>query len=503
MAGAVFSFNIDLRANTAGMTRGFGKAQGILRGFDGSVRSLSTGLAQFGAIGAGAGAAVLALSSGFSAAGNAIGSLVRGLGNLTTTSVGNAAAFEQQQVSLTTMLGSLENANELLGQLNVFAAETPFEFPELAQAAKSLIAFGVAQDNVIPTMRMLGDIASGLDIPFTEIADLYGKMRVQGRLFAEDINQLTGRGIPIIGELAKQFSVPETAIRKLVETGQVEFKHLEQAFISLTGAGGRFANLMAKQSQTVKGLWSTLRDNLNLTLTGIGQDIIAAFDLRGAISELTAWAAEMRNAFKSGFGTALQEVASLASELALIKLTARDFSAILTQGFITIADAAYEARLTILSMKAVLGSPGAALDLFNAKQEGRPGFRIMEDLKKFREEAGTGLVADAAKQGPLIGQSIGSGLFDSLLNGGMAIAQSVLGTVAQETAKFTTDRPDAFAARTTEAFSAALRNLANASERKGAKDPSKLMQEEIVATREVRDAVNRMANRPIIKEAIV
>ena len=49
-----------------------------------------------------------------------------------------------------------------------------------------------------------------------QIAELYGKARVQGRLFAEDINQLTGRGIPIIGELAKQFGVSDSQVCQCV-----------------------------------------------------------------------------------------------------------------------------------------------------------------------------------------------------------------------------------------------------------------------------------------------
>jgi len=46
---------------------------------------------------------------------------------------------------------------------------------------------------------------------------------VQGRLFGEDINQLTGRGIPVIQELAKQFGVSESEVKKLVEQGKVGF----------------------------------------------------------------------------------------------------------------------------------------------------------------------------------------------------------------------------------------------------------------------------------------
>ena len=51
------------------------------------------------------------------------------------------------------------------------------------------------------------------------------------QLVAEDINQLTGRGIPIIGELAKPFGVSDSEVKKLIESGQVGFPAIELAFI--------------------------------------------------------------------------------------------------------------------------------------------------------------------------------------------------------------------------------------------------------------------------------
>jgi hypothetical protein len=38
------------------------------------------------------------------------------------------------------------------------------------------------------TLRRIGDVSAGVQAPISEIAELYGKARVQGRLFAEDIN---------------------------------------------------------------------------------------------------------------------------------------------------------------------------------------------------------------------------------------------------------------------------------------------------------------------------
>jgi tape measure domain-containing protein len=116
-------------------------------------------------------------------------------------------------------------------------------------------------------------VSAGVQAPVNEIAELYGKARVQGRLFAEDINQLTGRGIPIIGELAKQFGVSDSQVKKLVETGQVGFPAIEQAFINMTSQGGKFAGMMEAQSKTTSGLFSTLKDTINEVFLTLGTPI--------------------------------------------------------------------------------------------------------------------------------------------------------------------------------------------------------------------------------------
>lgn len=502
MAGAVFSFNIDLRANTAGMTRGFGKARQELGLFSGNVRSLTGGLASFGIAGATAGAAVVALTNVFSAGKRAAQAFID---TVVVGGIQSAASFEQQQISLETMLGSLKDANMLLGDLTTFASQTPFEFTELTEAAKSLTAFGVSQDEVIPTMRMLGDLASGLNIPFSEIAELYGKMRVQGRLFAEDINQLTGRGIPIISELAKQFGVPEAAIRKLVETGQVNFSHLERAFIDLTSEGGKFAGLMEKQSKSVLGLWSTLRDNLSLTLMEIGKDITEAFDIRGALSGVIELTGELKNAFQAGFGEVLHQVSGIGEALLGFEVSATDVAFAVGQAFVVVADALYEVRLGILGMKATFGGAQEALDLAFATKEGSPGSRIIKEFKRLREEA--------ARAGSDVGQSLsrsiatavsGNDIFGNILDfaTGLGLNEVLRPKSMVEQPKFSDLSPAALAARTTEAFSAALKNTKTAQADpvvKGIRDLIKAQGEEVAATNRVNQSLQRFS----IKEAIV
>ncbi len=189
-----------------------------------------------------------------------------------TLQVGGAARSAES--ALTTILGSAEAAQQVLQDLNNFAATTPFDLPGIRSAGQQLLAFGFGTEELIPTLEAVGNVAAGVNAPFDELAEIYGRARVQGRLFAEDINQLTGRGIPIIGELANQFGVAETEIRGLVESGQVGFADIEQAFINLTSEGGRFFDLLATQSGTVVGQISNLGD----TFTQFQEQVFRALE---------------------------------------------------------------------------------------------------------------------------------------------------------------------------------------------------------------------------------
>jgi len=244
------------------------------------------------------------MNSNFALAAAATGAVTAGLTYLGTTALKKAGDFEQTRISFNTMLHDGTKAAGLLQEISKFAAATPFEFPELAEAGKKLLAFGFSATDIIPNLTRLGDISSGLGIPIGELSELYGKARTQGRLFAEDINQLTGRGIPIIGELAKQFGVSEAEVRKLVEEGKVGFPQLETAFKSMTDQGGMFAGGMKAQSTSLNGLLSTLQDNIGmltrkfLGLTDTG-DIVKGglFDkVSAGIASLIDWLSKNQDA---------------------------------------------------------------------------------------------------------------------------------------------------------------------------------------------------------------
>lgn len=179
--------------------------------------------------------------------------------------------FQQLEIAFKTMLGSAGQAEALMAQLVKTAATTPFNLKDIGQAAKQLIAYGVSADEVNRTLIRLGDIAAGLSIPIKDLAYLYGTTMVQGRLYTEDFNQFLDRGIPIIGELSKQFGVAENQVKQLVEDGKVGFPEIQKAIENLTNEGGRFGGLMEAQSKTITGQISNIEDAIDTMFNAIGQ----------------------------------------------------------------------------------------------------------------------------------------------------------------------------------------------------------------------------------------
>jgi tape measure domain-containing protein len=268
-----------------------------------------------------------------------------------------AADAEQAEAAFSTLLRSRDAARNLLRDLDGFAAATPFQLPELRNAARSLVAFGVTQDRVLPTLRNIGDVAAGTNQRIGEIAEIYGKARVQGRLFMEDINQLTGRGIPIITLLARQFGVAESEVRGLVTQGHVGFPQIEQAFAAMTAKGGQFNGMMSKQSQTAAGLVSTLRDNLGQELKAWGEGIMQGLQVRRRIGQ-TIEAIQR-------YGPAVRGAAADAKAWTIENASTAKNLAYLTAGIYATAKALPVLKTTTLATAAAMRTYAAGISLVN------------------------------------------------------------------------------------------------------------------------------------------
>lgn len=184
--------------------------------------------------------------------------------------------MEQTKTTFRTFTGDATKAEQVIGNLTQFSNVTPFDSEQVLQAGKSLLAFGETSENLVPTLGAIGDIAAGTGKDFNELTTIYGKAKVAGKLYAEDINQLVEAGVPIIGEFAKQMGVTEGEVKKLASQGKISFSNLQNAFVDLTGEGGLFFNLMKDQSATVGGRISTLVGKIQLIGASMGEALLPA-----------------------------------------------------------------------------------------------------------------------------------------------------------------------------------------------------------------------------------
>lgn len=182
-----------------------------------------------------------------------------------------ASSAETTGKAFQVLVGNAAQANEAMEQIRQLAAETPFEFPELADSARALVAFGEGSETVAATLRRIGDVAAGTSNRVSELATLYGKARIAGTLYAEDINQLTERGIPVLQEFAKQLGTGVDQVKKLGSEGKINFSLLEKAFMDLTGEGGKFHGMMEAMSTTMDGRMSSLTDSVKALAAAVGK----------------------------------------------------------------------------------------------------------------------------------------------------------------------------------------------------------------------------------------
>lgn len=66
--------------------------------------------------------------------------------------------------------------------LSDFAKKTPFELTGIRQNAKQLLAMGISSEDLIPTLKALGDVSAGLSVPLDRLALAYGQVMAKGKL---------------------------------------------------------------------------------------------------------------------------------------------------------------------------------------------------------------------------------------------------------------------------------------------------------------------------------
>ncbi|HUU99484.1 MAG TPA: tape measure protein, partial [Bacteroidales bacterium] len=181
-----------------------------------------------------------------------------------TAALISAGKMEKHRIAFETMLRSADKAEGLLKDIEKFSAATPFQLPNLVEGTKRLIAFGTESKDVIDKMRMLGNAAQGDQEILDRLTLAYGKLQAKGRATLEELNMFTEAGVPILQALADTLEVTTEELFDMISQGKVSFDDVDKALRSLTTGSGQFAGMIEKQSKSLLGLFSTVKDNLGM-----------------------------------------------------------------------------------------------------------------------------------------------------------------------------------------------------------------------------------------------
>lgn len=214
---------------------------------------------------------------------NPIVALSAGIGAV--TKLGMEA--EKTSTAFRVLAGSEETSTKLLGQLNKYADETVWNRPEITEAAKTMMGFGVSTETVYQDLKMLGDVAMGDKNKLQSLALVFGQISSAGKLQGQDLLQLINAGYNPLLDISELTGKSVATLKEEMSKGAISADLVRQAFQRATGPGGKFNNMINEMANTVPGAFDQLKGKASaglLRLYDIIQPLlIPAFQTMGNI----------------------------------------------------------------------------------------------------------------------------------------------------------------------------------------------------------------------------
>lgn len=246
--------------------------------------------------------------------------MVGAVAGVATYGVMVAAGYEKTQLQLEGLLGSQQAAGDMMKYLSDFAATTPFEFPELAEASAKLIGAGLDAKEY---MTVIGDVAAGTQKSVDQVTEAFldaqngewerlKELQIQHLTVSEANYQKYGATVDQIG---KDILVSYDGNGKqLVEIFDKSSKEATNAALKNISVE-KFSGAMDKVAGSMAGKWSTIKDNINNTLVDIvgfevGEE--KATGLYLVLQKLADVAITVTGAF-SGISEPMQKVITVAA----------------------------------------------------------------------------------------------------------------------------------------------------------------------------------------------
>lgn len=172
------------------------------------------------------------------------------------------ASLETSQVAWTTLLGTQEEAKQMLDDITKYAATTPFSKTGVDTMAKQLHNAGFEGQALFDQLTKFGNMGSAFAIQEDSLSEMvrqYSQVQMAQVAYTEDLNILQDRGIPIFKGLAEVMGVSVAEVKNMASQGKITADIYNQALDSIASTT---EGAMEKQSKTFSGMLSTIQDNV-------------------------------------------------------------------------------------------------------------------------------------------------------------------------------------------------------------------------------------------------
>lgn len=178
-----------------------------------------------------------------------------------------ADEFETYQIGFETMLKSKEKATKFMDSAKKFASVTPFDTSAVVSNAQRMLAYGFSDKDIIPDLTKIGNASAALgagEEGISRVSRALGQMKTNGRLNAEDMNQLTDVGINAWKYLADAEGKSIAQIREMSQKGEISG---DKAVKTILNGLKEFDGMMDKTSNSkVSGLMSNIKDTFDINI---------------------------------------------------------------------------------------------------------------------------------------------------------------------------------------------------------------------------------------------
>lgn len=178
-----------------------------------------------------------------------------------------ADEFQTYQIGFETMLKSKKKATKFMDSAKKFASDTPFDTSAVVSNAQKMLAYGFSDKDIIPDLKKIGNASAALgagEEGISRVSRALGQMKTNGRLNAEDMNQLTDVGINAWKYLADAEGKSIAQIREMSQNGEISG---DKAVKTILNGLKEFDGMMDKTSNsTVSGLMSNIKDTFDINI---------------------------------------------------------------------------------------------------------------------------------------------------------------------------------------------------------------------------------------------